>query len=227
MDAVACVTRYAQLSAAVKKQLALAVKCTFLRAACAVGQCVVGTFGQNDEGSLVAQQVECCRVRIGDAYAIEFYGIFLVARHRKGAVRGRAAHHVADLLRVAMTGCNVTSVNRNFHAVFGLRFGVGQVYVNLCRELIILQRILFIGEIFIGHSCRFGTCPVDGYIKGGQISRCCRGAATAGCCSAIVFLTGLVVIILKRVFSRTVSHCCDGCCKQHRNHQIFHNINRI
>ena len=79
MYAIVGIACDAEGTAAVEEELALAVEGSFLVAARAVGQRVCRPFGQDDKGTLAAQQVQCCRVGVGDMYTVETHSVLLVA----------------------------------------------------------------------------------------------------------------------------------------------------
>ena len=224
MNTIVRVASYIQRAATVEKQFAFAIESAFVAATSAVDQGVGSAIGQNDVGTFATEQVESCRVGVGDGDTIQLNGVFLVAHHCQRTIFGGTTYHVAHFLRGAVIGSDVTSIHRHLYTIFRLGCRVRQIDGYFCRKLIVLQQILLFREILGGSLFRLCRHGIETDVECSQFT-CDSRTATSVCRIAAIIPTVATAVILKfcqRIFLRAACVNCDGCCKHRENHHLFH-----
>ena len=231
VDGVVVVAVDGERAVAANEQLTLAVEGALLVVGFrrgAVGQLVVAF--HDEECALLAQQVQCRRVGVGDVGSAELHLVLLVARDGQRAVGGRAADHVADALRLAVVGRDVGPVGGNADAAHlvgrGRRAAERDVH-HRCKR-VVGHVVLLLGVVGLGGGSGLGGGLVDGHVERQQFA--CSGRCRTGGAAAVLAGVGRspavtvthVVHVAQRVVCRAALQDGHRDDEYHAVHYLLH-----
>ena len=231
--AVVVAAVHLQCSCAVQQQLTLAVEGSLvvgLRRG-SVAELAGGVAGQHHEGALLAEQVQRCRVGVGNVGAAEHHLVLLLAQYGERAVGGRSADVIAHALRLAVVGHEVCAVGGDGHSVgCGIADAAAVEHdVDGGVECVLCQVVLLVGEVLSHGGVRLVAGGVDVYCERDELARAGRGSSactTSHRPSCVAVVGGSIPFVYPAVVLRLAAlHACR-CCEQHEHscHYLLHSL---